>query len=173
MKGFGCNVLAYDITKDISFAKQHGVQYLELSDICRRSDILMLAVPLNSQTHHMINADLIHLMKREIIIINVARGGIVKTSDILEALNCNRIAAYGSDVYEHEEGVFFYDRSKNKPEDTILQELINAPNVLLTPHQAFATTEALTNIANTTFDTITSWKKEGFAKNELVLELIK
>ncbi|WP_299215147.1 2-hydroxyacid dehydrogenase [uncultured Aquimarina sp.] len=173
MNGFGCKVIANDINEDSSFAKQYDIEYVALPDLCRQSDIIMLSVPLNSATHYMIDADLIQLMKREVFIINIARGAIVNTSEIVEALKWNRIAAYGSDVYEYEDNVFFYDRSKAKPNDELLQRLLEFPNVLITPHQAFATKKALTNIAETTFYNINCWQQNKTPENELTMELVR
>ncbi|WP_378182611.1 2-hydroxyacid dehydrogenase [Aquimarina sp. SS2-1] len=173
MNGFGCKVIANDIDKDVSFAEKYNIQYLELSELCRQSDIIMLSVPLNSETHYMINADLIQFMKREVFIINIARGAVVNTSEILEALTWKRIAAYGADVYEYEHNVFFYDRSHAKPNDKLLRNLMDLPNVLITPHQAFATKEALTNIAETTFYNINCWQQNSTPKNELTKELVR
>lgn len=173
MNGFGCKIIAHDINEDQGFTKQYDIEYLTLSDLCKQSDIIMLSVPLNSETHYMIDADLIQLMKREVYIINIARGAVVNTSEIVEALKWNRIAAYGSDVYEYEDNVFFYDRSETKPNDKLLQQLIDLPNVLITPHQAFATKEALTNIAETTFYNITCWQQNKTPDNELTIELVR
>ncbi|WP_366142020.1 2-hydroxyacid dehydrogenase [uncultured Aquimarina sp.] len=173
MVGFGCKVIAQDINADKGFAKQYDIEYVTLPNLCEQSDIIMLSVPLTSETHYMINADLIQLMKREVIIINIARGAVVNTSEIAEALKWNRIAAYGADVYEYEQSLFFYDRSKDKPNDTLLQQLIDLPNVLITPHQAFATKEALTNIAETTFYNIDCWQQNRTPENELSMELVR
>ena len=107
------------------------------------------------------------------MLINIARGAIVNTQDIVQALESKRIAGYGTDVYEYESGVFFYDHSKNKPKDELLQKLIELPNVLITPHQAFATTEALTNIAKATFDNLNCWHRGEPSKYELVPELVR
>ncbi|WP_299431315.1 2-hydroxyacid dehydrogenase [uncultured Aquimarina sp.] len=170
--GFGCKIIANDIYEDQKFAKQYDINYAELSELCQKSDIIMLSVPLNSHTHYMINSDLIRLMKREVFIINIARGAVVNTSELLEALKWNRIAAYGADVYEYEHSLFFYDRSKTKPDDQLLQQLIDLPNVLITPHQAFATKEALTNIAETTIYNINCWQQNKASKNELTRELV-
>ncbi len=173
MNGFGCKVIANDIDEDQSFAKQYNIEYVALPDLCRQSDIIMLSVPLNSATHYMIDADLIQLMKREVFIINIARGAIVNTTEIVEALKWNRIAAYGADVYEYEHSVFFYDHSKAKPNDELLQRLLEFPNVLITPHQAFATKEALTNIAEATFYNINCWQQNKTPENELTMELVR
>ncbi len=173
MSGFGCSILANDIYEDNDLKEQYNLTYTSIINLCKQSDVIFLCVPLTTQTHHMINIQVIQCMKREAILINVARGAVVKTEDIIQALELKRIAAYGTDVYEHEGGIFFYDHSKNKPNDKKLQRLIDFPNVLITPHQAFATKEALTNIAETTFYNINCWEQQKPVKNELTLELVR
>ncbi|KAA1242723.1 2-hydroxyacid dehydrogenase [Aquimarina sp. RZ0] len=168
LHGFGCRILAYDLIRDEKFARQYGVTYLTISDICIQSDVLMLSIPLTTETSHMIHAERIQLMKRTAFIINVARGAVVNTLDIIDALKKKQIAAYGSDVYEYESGIFFYDHSVDKLDDDLLQQLIDFPNVLITPHQAFATAEALTNIAETTFHNINCWKQNEASPFELI-----
>ena len=106
-------------------------------------------------------------MKKGVMLINTARGGIVKTEDVLNALDTGRIGYYGMDVYEKEKGIFFYDHSNDKIDDPLLARLMNLSNVLITPHQAFATQEALTNIASTSFDSIYNWSINGVSENEL------
>ncbi|MBQ0734791.1 2-hydroxyacid dehydrogenase [Aquimarina celericrescens] len=173
MHGFGCNILANDINEDNNVRTEYNAIYTNLENIYEQSDIIFLCTPLTTQTHHMININAIQKMKKNAILINIARGAIVKTEDLIKALELKRIAGYGTDVYEHEEGIFFYNHSKNKPEDKWLQKLIDLPNVFLTPHQAFATQEALTNIAETTFYNINCWEQEKESKNELTLELVR
>jgi len=111
-------------------------------------------------------------MKKEVILINVARGAVVHTKELIEALSSKRLKAYGADVYEFENGLFFYDHSQNTPNDELLQKLLSFPNVLITPHQAFATHEALTNIAETTFYNINRWVENKIPENELTAELV-
>ena len=172
MHGFDCNILAHDVYEDKSLIETYDVHYTNLENLCQQCDVIFLSIPLNSNTHHLIDAHLLQQMKKNSILINIARGGVVNTKDIVEVLSSNKIAAYGTDVYEHESNLFFYDHSENKPEDSLLQKLIDLPNVLLTPHQAFATEEALTNIAATTFNNIHCWQQGRVAENELTSELV-
>ncbi len=172
MHGFGCKLIVNDTIESDDLSVSFNAIYTDLEDIYRKSDIIFLSTPLTTETHHMIDAKAIEQMKRNVILINVARGAVIKTEDIVNALEVKRIAGYGTDVYEHESGIFFYNHSKNKPKDQLLQRLIDLPNVLLTPHQAFATEEALTNIAETTFYNINCWQQGEPGKNELTLELV-
>ena len=122
------------------------------------SDILFLSLPLNKETHHIIDNSILNTMKPNALIINVARGAIVDTEALINTLDRNRLGGYATDVYEKEKGIFFYDHSDNPPEDPLLEKLLKHPKILLTPHQAFATTEALRNIAATTVASCDFWE---------------
>ncbi|SHJ30886.1 2-hydroxyacid dehydrogenase [Aquimarina spongiae] len=172
MNGFGCQIIAFDPNKDLDFAEQFNVEYLDLEQVYHHSDMIFLSTPLTSQTHYLIDQKAIEQMKREVVLINVARGAVVHTKELIEALSAKRLKAYGTDVYEFENGLFFYDHSQNTSKDELLQKLLSFPNVLITPHQAFATHEALTNIAETTFYNINSWVENKTPENELTVELV-
>jgi D-lactate dehydrogenase len=173
MHGFGCKIIGNDIYEDKEVQEKYQVDYTDLENLCKQSDIIFLSTPLNSKTHHLIDNNYIEQMKKEAIVINIARGAIVHTKDIIEALLSKRIAGYGADVYEYEDSVFFYDRSNEKPQDKLLQQLLDLPNVILTPHQAFATKEALTNIAEMTFYNINCWQQHKSGNNKLSMELVR
>ncbi len=172
MHGFNSKIWAYDRYTDSTLIEAYNVFYTTLEDLCRQSDIIFLSIPLNNSTHHLIDQKLLNEMKSHCTLINIARGAVVNTKDVISALEHKKIASYGADVYEGEKGVFFYNHSKDKVEDEVLKKLIELPNVLLTPHQAFATTEALTNIAETTFFTIRCWAKQITPDNELTNRLL-
>ncbi len=172
MHGFDCDIIANDIYEDNGLKTKYNATYTNLEHIYKKSDIIFLCTPLTTQTHHMIDSNAIGHMKKNVVLINIARGAVVNTKDIVKALESKGIAGYGTDVYEHESGIFFYDHSKNKSKDDLLQKLIDLPNVLITPHQAFATHEALTKIAEATFYNINCWENNQESKNGLTLELV-
>ena len=167
MHGFGCELLAYDINPSEELAKKYNVRFCSLNEVCLRSDIISIHTPLNNLTRHMLNDNLFSIMKKGVMIINTARGAVVRTSDLLKYLNNGIIGAYGADVYENERGIFFFDHSAKGIEDTMLKHLLAKRNVLITPHQAFATYEALVNIAETTFYNILEWSAGTTPENEL------
>ncbi|MGZ8536731.1 MAG: NAD(P)-dependent oxidoreductase, partial [Flavisolibacter sp.] len=96
---------------------------------------------------------------------NTSRGAVVNTRDLLDALPGGQIGYLGMDVYEYEKGVFFNDRSGENLNDNMLQKLMSYSNVLITPHQAFATREALTNIAMTTFQNLAAFRNGSRTEN--------
>jgi D-lactate dehydrogenase len=167
MYGFGCKLLGYDLEKDEELETNFGLEYCSLEQLCEQSHIISIHVPLNAETHYLINDELFYMMRSDVIIINTARGAIINTEHLIEALKENRIGAYGSDVYENEKGVFFKDLSQQIPDDLNLIQLNALPNVLLTGHHAYLTEEALTNIADQTFQNLDKWAAGEPCPNEL------
>ena len=166
--GFGCTVLAYDKVQNPELVKA-GVQYADLEEIFKTADIVSLHVPLNPETHHLINEKTLSLMKRGVMLINTGRGGLVDTPALIAALKTNHVGSAGLDVYEEEDGVFFQDFSAKVLQDDQLARLLTFNNVLLTSHQAFLTHEALQNIAATTLTNISIYKKGLPLQNEVGL----
>lgn len=169
---FGCKVVANDVNRNHYLESHCDLEYLPLEELCRRSDVISINAPLNYETHHIFHEPLLSAMKEDALLINTARGGIVKTEDVVAALKSGHLGGYATDVYEHERGVFFKDNSKSGITDELLKELISLPNVLLTPHQAFATKEALYRIAETTIYNLDCWEEGKVCKNELGFETV-
>ena len=141
---FGCKVLAYSRT-----AKQElvdaGVQYVSLDELLAQSDFVSLHVPLTDATRGLINADAIAKMKQGAVLLNTARGPVVDSAALAEALNAGKLAGAGIDVFEGEPPI-----AENHP-------LCSAKNTVLTPHVAFASREALETRADIVFANIEKW----------------
>jgi D-lactate dehydrogenase len=146
---FRCEVIAYDPYPDEGL-RQLGVVYTDIERIWRESDILTLNTPLTPATHHLVSVDVIGQMKPGVMIVNTGRGPLIDTAAAIEGLKSGRIGSMALDVYEEEAGLFFEDRSEEILWDDTFARLLTFPNVLITAHQAFLTTEALTAIAETT-----------------------
>lgn len=148
-KGFGMNVLAYDVMRDEAFAKEQDFKYAELSELLANSDIVTLHAPYNDKTHHMINGENIVLMKKGAYLINTARGELVETDALTKALADGQLAGAGLDVLEGErqlkEGPQLLRKDLDKIKDfkTLFQDqvLMDMPNVIVTPHIAFFSQE--------------------------------
>jgi D-lactate dehydrogenase len=167
MHGFGCEILAYDIHPSNDLAKKYDVRYCSLNEVCLRSDIISIHTPLNQLTRYLFNESTFAIMKKGVMIINTARGAVVDTGDLLKYLDKGIIGSYGADVYENERGIFFVDHSAKGIQDKTLKQLLAKKNVLITPHQGFATYEALVNIADITFYNILEWAAGATPDNEL------
>lgn len=135
---FGCEVYAYSRTKkDIPFIK-----YVDLDTLLKTCDVVSLHVPLSDATRHLINKDNIALMKKNAVLINTARGPVVDSDALAAALNNGKIAGAGVDVFENEPPI-----KEDHP-------LLNAKNLIATPHVGFATKEALEKRAVIVFDNV-------------------
>lgn len=163
-RGFGMNVIAYDVFP----SKNSGIEYVDLDELFSRSDVISLHCPLNNDTKHMINVDAIEKMKKGVVILNTSRGALIDAEALLDGIKARKVGAACLDVYEEEADIFFEDRSGHILNDELLSRLISMPNVIVTSHQAFLTEEALSNIAETTVSNIKSFfENDGFCDNEL------
>ncbi|QXP55336.1 2-hydroxyacid dehydrogenase [Cellulophaga sp. HaHa_2_95] len=167
MHGFGCTILAYDIAPNYELETAYNLKYKSLDQLCSASDIISLHIPLTEDNHYLINKERMALMKKNVIIVNTARGAHVNTLAIIDALENKQIAGYCTDVYEKEAGTFFKDFSSEELKDDTLKKLLSLPNVLLTPHQGYMTNEALQHIAELTFDNLNSWNENKKSRHEL------
>ena len=163
-KGFGMNVIAYDVYPDNST----DIKYVTLDELFEKSDIISLHCPLTNDNEHLINKETISKMKKGVYILNTSRGQLIDAEALLEGIKEKKVGAACLDVYEDENDIFFKDYSGHILQDDILARLISMPNVLITSHQAFLTEEALDNIAKTTVDNI----KEFFENNTLSNEVL-
>lgn len=167
-KGFGMGVVAYDIFKNEPFAKEYGITYLDLPELLGKSDIITIHCLYNPSTRHLINKKNIGQIKKGAYLINTARGEIVETAALIQGLEDGIIAGAGLDVLEEEvktkDELEFLKGEKTEKETlkTILENrvLMNKPNVLVTPHSAFNSWEAMTRILETTIKNIKSFIDE-------------
>lgn len=169
--GFGMKILAYDPRPREELAKQYGFTYVNLEDLLKQSDVISLHVPYLPATHHLINLENIKLLKKGSILINTARGALVETEALIWALKNGVLAGAGLDVLEEEgfikeEAEILLNGHPNEDQlKTVLanHELMQMENVLITPHNAFNTQEALQRILDTTVENI-----KAFAEGKTV-----
>ncbi|MBN2144240.1 MAG: cyclic nucleotide-binding domain-containing protein [Candidatus Aureabacteria bacterium] len=154
LAGFGCRLLVYDPFPDLSVEKNFNARFVDLDTLFAESDIISLHVPLTAENKHMINTAAISKMKKGVMLINTSRGALIDTTALLDGLKTGKIGYAGLDVYEGEGSYFFEDVSDKVLSDDTLARLLTFNNVIVTSHQAFLTTEALNNIAQTTVDNI-------------------
>ncbi len=131
-EGFRMRVVAYDPYWPEKFATEHNIERVNIDDLLAVSDVVSLHVPLMDQTRNLIDAAALAKMKKNAILVNCARGGVVNEADLAAALQDGKIAGAGIDVFASE-----------PPQDTPLLAL---ENVVLTPHTAAFTTQALSNM---------------------------
>ncbi|PTQ98215.1 D-lactate dehydrogenase [Mucilaginibacter yixingensis] len=154
-KGFGCRIIGYDANtaQELNF-----VEKVSLQTLYHEADIISLHLPLTPETYYMIDARAIAAMKEGVMLLNTSRGGLMKTVDVVEGVYSGHIGYLGLDVYENEKNLFFDDHEYDRDKDPLLQQLLNHPNVLVTPHQAFLTKEALQQITQQTIKNLDLWQ---------------
>ncbi len=146
---FRCNVIAADPVVDPALVEL-GITYTALDDLWPQCDIITLNAPLLDSTYHLVNAATIARCKRGVMLVNTGRGPLVDTAAVVDALKSGQIGSLALDVYEEEHTLFFEDRSNDILDDDVFARLLTFPNVVITAHQAFLTTEALAAIAEVT-----------------------
>lgn len=167
-KGFEMDVLAYDKLKNQKLAGKIGFKYADFDYLLRNSDIITLHAPYNKSTHHLINRRAISKMKKGVFLINTARGAIIETKALLEGIRSGKIGGAGLDVLEgecfikEEKQILSKHFMKECDLKTALQDhlLLRQPNVIITPHNAFNSSEALQRILDTTILNINSFLKK-------------
>ncbi len=154
-RGFGCRVLATDVHKNAACVEM-GVEYVQMQELFSTSDIITLHCPLMPATHHLIDDDAIIQMKPGVMLVNTSRGGIIDTQAAIRGLKSGHVGSMAIDVYEEEADLFFEDLSDKVIGDDVFSRLLTFPNVLITGHQAFFTSDALEQIASTTLGNVSA-----------------
>ena len=158
MAGFGCHLLAVDPEPN-EICRDLKVNYVTFETLLNESDIVSLHCILNEQTKYLMNESAFAMMKPGAMFINTGRGGLCDTKALLHALGSGKLGYAGLDVYEKEGGIFFRDHRGEVIQDELFLKLQSLPNVIITPHQAFFTEEAVENIVQTTLENISAFEK--------------
>jgi D-lactate dehydrogenase len=163
-KGFGMNVVAYDVSQNTLLSEVLGFEYVSLENLLARSDVITLHVPYVKATHHLMNKDTFKLVKKGAILINTARGSIVDTEALIDALDKKILAGAGLDVLEGEELIKEEKQLLHEPKNLeVLTSLVSnhvlldSDKVVFTPHIAFYSQEALERILETTAQNISAF----------------
>ena len=174
--GFSMNVVAFDKFPKPELEAQLNFKYVSFDELLQNSDVITLHVPYLPENHHLINREAIAKMKKGVVLINTARGGLIDTTALLQGLNSGQIYGVGLDVFEGEKSVFDEQKAvlygTSNSEDLMLMAennlLFTHQNVVATPHIAFFTREALQRILNTDIENIKSFFETGEVKFSIV-----
>lgn len=169
-RALNMRVLAFDVKPQTILSEVLGFEYCALEDLLRESDVVSLHVPLNPHTQHLLNAERLGMMKAGAILVNTSRGGVVDSSALLARLNEGQIAGAALDVLEGEQVIsedFVLSQVSGEGEVDTLRlaveayQLMHHPKVLVTPHIAFYSREALQRILRTTVENVAAWEAEA------------
>jgi len=163
-RGFGMNAIVYKRTPDYALEKELGCKFVELPVLYQQSDIISLHIPYSKETHHYIGEEQFNMMRDGVVIINTARGALIDSMALLKALESGKVKSAGLDVLEEEplleeeKDLLSLSFEKDKLM-AILEDhmLVKHPNVIVTPHNAFNSNEALHKIVETTHQNLTGF----------------
>jgi len=160
-KGFGMTVVAFDVRQEPLLAEVLSFRYVTVDELLGVSDIVTLHCPYTPKTHHLINPDNIQRIKRGALLINTARGGLIDPAALTRALDEGILAGAALDVLEGEEllkderQILAQSLAQDKLRTLLLNHsLLNRDNVVITPHIAFNSREAVQRILETTLDNL-------------------
>lgn len=160
-RGFGMDVVVFDVFPNQALADESGCRFVSFDEVLETSDVISIHVPLNDHTRHIFNDEAFSKMNRKPIIINTSRGGIIDTEALLRALRSGTLRGAGLDVLEFEseldDDVAVLARDEQL-ERAVLAELalLREPNVIITPHNAFNSREAVERIVSTAMGNLRS-----------------
>ncbi len=167
LNGLGMNILCFDPYENHQ-AIELGVTYCDKDTLLKSSDIITLHCPMTPENYHLLNQEAFDKMKDGVMIINTSRGELLDSAAAIEALKQGRIGSLGLDVYDNEKDLFFQDKSNDIVVDDVFRRLSACHNVLFTGHQAFLTSDALANIAQTTLSNIKAFSQNQVSGNEVI-----
>jgi len=166
VSGFGCDIIAYDLYKSQEIVNL--VSYLELEDVIKNSDILILHCPLTKENEQLICAKTIATMKDGVVLINTARGGLMDYNAVLDGIESEKISAAAFDVYDNEIPYIRKKVDSDEFESETLKKLMGKENVIYTAHMSFFTDTAIENMIMTTFENLSEYKNSGHCSNDII-----
>ncbi len=165
--GFSMETIAYDVHPNEELEKEYNFKYVEFEELLQRADVVSLHVPYLPSTHHLLNAERLKQMKRGAILINTARGELVDSNELIKQLDSGHLYGAAIDVIEGEALLNYHEetallRSNTLPNSVFrhsveIDVLKKMPNVIISPHNAFNTVEAIARINATTAQNITDF----------------
>lgn len=171
-KGFSMNVMCYDVYHNESLEREFNIKYVDIDTLCKLSDVITLHAPLTTSSYHLIDRNKIALMKDNVVIVNTARGELIDTEALYDALLDGKIKGAALDVLEFEDTISSKRPGenlnlKNLRTSLINSKLLNLDNVIATPHIAYDTKEAVDRILNMTLQNLTEYLNGDKIKNSV------
>ena len=156
LAGFGCKMLAYDLYQNPEVSER--AEYVSLEELFAQSDIVTLHTPATKENYHLIDREAIKTMKDGCMIINAARGTLVDSDALIEGIESRKVGGAALDVLEDEAGLYFLNRSGEVISNRQMAILKSFPNVILSPHTAFYTDEAVSDMCRCVFESVRAFE---------------
>lgn len=144
LSAFGCRIIAHDLFENDQ-ARQYA-EYVPLDCLYAESDVITLHMPATKENHHMIGKDAFAAMKDGVFLVNTARGSLIDTQALADAVESGKVAGAALDVVEDEAGIYYNDMRNRTLKNRWLAVLKSYPNVIVTPHTAFYTDQAVSDM---------------------------
>ena len=141
LHGFGCRILAYDPYPNP--AVEGMAEYVTLERLYAEADVITLHANVTEENYHLLNDDAFAAIKQNVVIVNTSRGKLIDHSALIRALESGKVWGAGLDVLENENGLYYYDRTGDDIANPEMALLRSFPNVIMSPHTAFYTTDAV------------------------------
>lgn len=156
LSGFGCRILAYDIYPNAEVSEY--AEYVSLDTLLENSDILTLHAPATADNYHLIDRDALAKMKDGVMIVNAARGTLVDTDALIDGIESGKVGGAALDMLEDEAGLYFLNRSGEVLANRQMAILKSFPNVILSPHTAFYTDSAVSQMCRGVFESVRAFE---------------
>ncbi|KRN95214.1 D-2-hydroxyacid dehydrogenase [Pediococcus stilesii] len=167
-QGFGAKIVAYDVFRNPELEKA-GLYVDTLEELYQKVDVVTLHVPALKDNYHMLDEKAFNQMKDGVFILNYARGTLIDTQALLNALDSGKVAGAALDTYENEVGIFDVDHKDQPIQDPVFNNLFARRNVMITPHSAFYTRPAVKNMVQIALDNNKALIEKGSSANEVEL----
>lgn len=165
LSGFGCRILACG--HHANPTAEGLAEFVSLEELFAESDVVVLHCPMSKDNYHMINKDTLRQMKQGALLVNTARGSLVDTEAVLDALKTGKLGGFASDVYEFEDKTARKNYCGRRLDDPLFAELLAMDQVVFTTHTAFYTDQAIENIVETTLANLDEFFRTGGSENEI------
>jgi len=165
LAGFGCRILCYDPYENAA-VREHA-SYVSLEELYAQSDIITLHTNATEENYHLLNDDAFARMKDGVLIVNTARGKLIDTEALIRALESGRVGGAALDVLEKEDGLYYYNRIGDVIANRDMALLRSFPNVLMCPHTAFYTKQAVSHMVRSCFEAADAFGKGAATEHEI------
>lgn len=166
LSGFGCKIYCYDPYQNEEVRKY--AEYVSLDELYAKSEVITLHTNATEENHHLLNAEAFAKMKDGVLIVNTARGKLIDTDALVEALESGKVGGAALDVLEKEDGLYYYNRIGDVIANRDMALLRSFPNVIMSPHTAFYTQQAISHMVGSCFEAA-----EAFEKGEKTVHEVK
>ena len=166
LSGFGCRLICCDPFRNPEAEKY--AEYVDPDTLFAEADVITIHTNATEENYHLISSRTLSKMKDGVIIINTARGKLINTTDLIDALKNGRVGAAALDVLEIEDGLYYYDRTGDVISNDEMSILRSFPNVILCPHTAFYATQAVENMVRGCCEGAAAFEKGEKSRHEII-----